>query len=151
MVILWRIVTSLIGEEAGLWRSHLGARSGLMLGLAVSGLLAGLLGLALAVVALSIYYGLLTALAICFGLALLACITILILLKLESRAHARAAARQAAERRRLIETALIAALPGMKAGSAIALGLVSLILMLVTGRHGKDEDEDDDQPTSPET
>ena len=141
MGALWRIVLALAAAEAGVWRSHVAGRAGLVVALAVFAVLALGFGLALGVVALAAWIGLIDALAVALGVAILGCLVVLILLRIEARNHAVERARQAAERKRMIETALVLALPGLKVGSALALGIAALMVSLLTGgKGGKDGD-----------
>ncbi len=137
---LWRIAVALAAAEAGLWRSHVAGRAEMMVALAVFAVLALGFGLALGVVALAAWIGLIAALAVALGVAILGALVMLILLRLEARNHARERARQAAERKRVIETALVLALPGLKVGSAVALGVAVRMLSLLTGGKGGDKD-----------
>ncbi|MBI1217914.1 MAG: hypothetical protein GC186_05135 [Rhodobacteraceae bacterium] len=139
MAALWRLAQLALMAEAEVWRSHARRRVGLLLALAGLAVLALGFALALGVVALSIRLGMLGALAVALGVAILGCLIVLILLQLEGRAHARRAAAQAAERKRLLEIGLISLLPGLKAGTAVAVGLAALALVLLSGK-GKDGD-----------
>jgi uncharacterized membrane protein len=138
MAALWRLAQLALTAEMAVWRGHAQRRVGLLLALAVLAVIAVGIAVTLGVVALSVRLGLVGALAVALGLTILGCLILLILLQFEGRAHARRVQAQAAERKRLMEVALITLLPGMKAGTAVAVGLAALALMLLTGK-GKDD------------
>jgi hypothetical protein len=138
---LWPLLRAAFGAEFDLWRDHAGRRAGLVLALVVCGIVALLLLFALAIAVLAMWIGPVAALAVALGLAVLICLILLIALQLEARAHARRAAARAAERRRLIEATLLAALPSLRARSALAVGLAVLALTLLTAPRDKGGDK----------
>ena len=138
MAALWRLAQLALADEIEVWRGHARRRAGLSVVLGVLAMIAVAIAVTLGVVALAIRLGLVGALAVALGLAILGCLIVLSALHLEGRAHARSVQAQKAERKLLMETALIALLPGMKAGTAVAVGLAVLALALLTGK-GKDK------------
>lgn len=138
MAAIWQLLQRALADELAIWRGHARRRAGLII--ALGGMAAITIGIAVAlgVAAMSIRLGLVGALAVALGLAILVCLIVLILLHLEARAHARHVQAQTAEHRRLVGTALIAVLPGLKLGSAVAVGLAVLAVVLLTGK-GRDD------------
>lgn len=125
---------------------RLGVRLGLLAGCAVAGLVFLGFGLAAATVALTERVGLLQALTIMAGGALVVILVLVGVLALEAQRERRIAARRAALDQRLLQSAAISsAVPtvarlGGRAG--IGLGLVALGSLLVLA-HRRDRDEDD--------
>ena len=117
MAALWRLISSALAAELGVWRDHARRRAGLVLALLFFVGIALLLALGLAVAALALWIGPVAALAVALGIAILLCLILLILLQIEARGHARRAAAQATRGRRLREPALGAALVGRPAAS----------------------------------
>ena len=139
MRALWELLRGAAASEVGLWQDHARRRAGLLVMLAFFAFMALLFGMALLVVLLSIRLGLLAALALALGLAVLGCLVVIVALMIEARAHRRHQAEQAAARRRLAEVALLTLLPGMKGGTALLVGLAVLALTLLGGKGGGDQ------------
>lgn len=135
---LWPLLRAAFGAEIELWRDHARRRGGLLVALVLCAAVALILAFALAIAALAMWIGPVAALAVALGIAILLCLILLIALQIEARAHARRAAARAAERRRVIDTAILATLPGLR-GSALVVGLAVLALTLLTGPRGKDD------------
>lgn len=133
MAALLRLIRLAAEAEMSQWRDHARRRAGLLLALAVCGGVALLLALVLAVVGLALWLGPIAGLGAALGIAILLCLVLLIALQMEARAHARRAEARAAERRRLVEAGLLTVLPGLRAGSALVVGLAVLALVLLTG------------------
>lgn len=109
-------------------------RAGLGLAMAVFALLALVFGLALATVALAQVIGVIAALAAGLGVALFGCLVVWLMMRAAAR---RAEERRRAEQDRLMREALRTALPLLRKGPVLTMGLAILLSVLLTGG-GKD-------------
>jgi ABC-type dipeptide/oligopeptide/nickel transport system permease component len=129
-----RLLGSLIGGHAGLYRDHAKARAIHVALIVAFALTAFVFALVLATLALADWLGTMPALAIMGGLALLGCLVVLLLLKAEQRRHEAATARQLAEERRVAQAALAAAVPTVRAGGLLKLAIGVLAFVLAANR-----------------
>lgn len=129
---LIRLALAVSESEIGLRRTHLRRRMELNLALVVAALVATVCGLVLGFLALKAWLGLQGALGALLGLAILACLLLLIAMRIEDRAHARRTAAMAAARRQILERELTAAVaefdPAGKVGTAALVGLGAVAL-----------------------
>ncbi len=133
-----RLIFALAGRRAGAYGDHAKARATHLALLAVFGFAAAGFGLALVAVALAQWLGVLAALGVLAGAGLAGCLGVLIAMRAERRAHALALAQQSDDDQRLMQAALLSALPAARRGGLVAAGLAGLALLLaVRGRGGR--------------
>ena len=139
-----RLLSSLAGIAEA--RLHSAARRArrraiLLAGCALAGLLVFGFAVAAAAVALAHRVGVVPALWIMAGVALLVLLALLLALALESRRHRALAAERARLDRKLYRAAALAALPRSRGLSraGIGLGLVALGSLLVLARRREDD------------
>jgi hypothetical protein len=97
---------------------------------------------ALATVALSRWLGVMPALAILAGICLVGCLGVLIAMRAERRKHAAAAALQAQDEQRMMQAALVGALPALRRGGLLTAAVAGVGLLLAT-RRGRGRPTDD--------
>jgi len=138
-----RLILSQAGRHTELFGAHARARATHIALLVGFGLTACVFVVVLVTVALARWLGTLPALAVMAALAGAACLVVLLVMRAEQRAHAAAQRVQAREDRRVLQTALLTALPGMRrSGLLLATGAGALALTLLAGRRRcRDEDE----------
>lgn len=139
MAMLLRLARVLIGARTGLIGEHAKARAGHVALLAGFGAAAFVFLMILVTLGLEAMIGLIPALAVMAGLSALGAGIVLVLMRAEQRQHERAMAAQAEREQRLVQSALIAAIPTLKRGGALAAALGVLALVLLTGRDGGDK------------
>ncbi|TMV83495.1 hypothetical protein FGG78_22725 [Thioclava sp. BHET1] len=132
MRVLLRYALKLILREAAIQKVHATRKIQLTLALVIAVIAAVGLAAALGIVLLTLWLGPIWALALLLGVAILACLVILILMQAEARRHRALMALQAAERARAMETVAILFGPGM--GKTTLLGLAGLAVLMFAGR-----------------
>ncbi len=101
-------------------------------------------GLAAATAALTKVYGLMPALAIMAGGALVLLLLLIAVLSIESRRHRRLAARRASLDRQLLQAAALGAIPTRAPSRGVAgLALVAIGALLILARSGGDAKKED--------
>ena len=139
MLSALRLILALGGRRAGAFGEHAKARATHLALLVAFGGTAAAFLLALVTVALARWLGLMPALGILAGVCLVGCIGVLIAMRSEERAHRLAAAQQARDEQRMVQAALLTALPGLRRGGLAAAALGGIALLLAT-RRGRDDD-----------
>lgn len=143
MLSVFRLLLALAGRRAGAFNEHAKTKATHIGLLAVFGSAATAFLVALVTVALARWLGIVPALAILAGVCVAACLAVLIAMRGEARAHRLALARQARDERRLMQAALLSALPGLRRGGLMVAALGALALLIATRRGGDDDDRDD--------
>lgn len=136
MPLILRLARALIGGRAGLFGEHAKARVGHVAVLTAFGAAAFVFLIILATLGLKELIGLIPALAVMAGVSAAGAGIVLLMMRAEQRQHERAMAAQADREQRLVQTALIGALPTLRRGGLLAAALGVLAVVLMTGRGG---------------
>ncbi len=135
MGVALRLLLDAFTRRAEVYGEHARARVGLAGALVAFALLAAGFLIALATVALAEWLGIKSALAIMAGIAALACGVIALMLRAETRAHARALARQRAAETRALQAAALAAAPSLSRGKGmLAAGAAGVAAAFLASR-----------------
>lgn len=135
-----RLILSLTGRHAERLGAHAKARATHLALLLAFGGAAAVFVVVLATVALARGIGTLPALAVMAGLSVAACLAVLLAMRSERRAHAAAQRLQAEEDRRLLQGALLTALPAARRGGLLAAAAGVMALALVGRRRRPERD-----------
>lgn len=143
MLSTFRYFGALAGGRVSLVSGHMKARA-LLYGLLAMFVIGALVfACILGVMFLADWLGTRGALAAVGGMFLFAAILTLIALIIEQRRHERRKLAAQREEQRLMQAAMITALPMLKRTGVVGIALAGLALAFVLSRSGDDEDDDD--------
>ncbi len=142
MLTTLRLILSLTGQRAGLFGAHAQARAKHIGLLTAFGVAALIFALVLVTVALAGWLGTVPALAIMTGAMVAGGVGVTLSMRAERRAHLAAVRRQNVDDRRIVQAALLTALPAIRRGGWIAAGAAVVALLLLSGGSRKHDDDD---------
>lgn len=141
MLSSFRYFSALAGGRFSLVSDHMKARALLYSLLALFALGAFIFACILGVLLLADWLGMRWALACVGGMFLLAALATIIALSIEQSRHERRKQVARREEQRLLQAAMITALPLLKRSGLIGAGIAGLALLVMMARSGDDDDD----------